>query len=432
EMINDKMPLRKQFKELAEKKGLDPAVVDEWLLSVINGEGLVRVRPEFREGRQINLRDPNLELQRRYLKEFTPEELAPFLIDDPFVAIQKYATDVVTRMAEVERFGAKDEIWNRQLDRAATQAREAGLDLTVDDLRRLTDMRLIMRHMYGESMPHLKELLRVGYGIESWSKLGMVVPGSLSELGLNLNNPMMWKEYSKALVTMGVPEMARTVARGIYRDLPRSRAFEIASDTGRVSSIMMHEHLTALNAADQGSVWASMAFVANGLHPLTQGMVTATVAGFERAVHRIAKTEGLDRLGRKKLGKIERDFHEYDKKMLEYYGLKVDEVLKWKRDGAKLDGPWYQTKFVPAALKAANDGVLMPRGTNLPRWMARTSLGPLRYLYTYVTMLGNKITPEIAHMLQGGMLDGAPASPAVRMRNQLQGAGALASILALA
>jgi hypothetical protein len=432
EMINDKMPLRAKFRELARKKGLDDAVVDEWLLSVINGEGLVRVRPEFREGRQINLRDPNLELQRRFLQHFTVEELGPFLIDDVFVSTQKYATDVVTRMAEVERFGAQDQYWNRALDRAATQAEKAGAALTVDDLKRITDMRLIMRHMYGESVPHLKELLRVGYGIESWSKLGMVVPGSLSELGLNLNNPLMWKEYSKALVVQGVPEMARTVARGVYRDLPRSRAFELASDTGRVASIMMHEHLTALNAADQGSVWSSLAFVANGLHPMTQGMVTATVGGFERAVHRVAKAEGNLRLNRWKPKRGERDLHEYDKKMIEYYGLDVEEVIKWQRDGAKMDGPWYQTKMVPAMLKAANDGVLTPRGTNLPRWMAKTSLGPLRYLYTYVTMLGNKITPEIAHMLQGGMLDGAPASPTVRWRNRVQGAGAMASILALA
>ena len=249
-------------------------------------------------------------------------------------------------------------------------------------------------------------MMRLGVAWQNAAKLGLVLVGSLAEVGVGLLNPTMQKHYAKALVTQGVRGMVQNTARTIWRDVPQLRGRRLAEAIGRSVDVEMHDVLTATHAADLQSVGSNIVFQLNGLHALTNMLQDINVAAFEGALKEAVVKEYNVRLGRRKRNEMDAA----DADVLAHYGIDMESAMKWYKDGGKIEGAFWDQQYAPALLKYLNDTVMAPRGVNMPRWMSNPWLTPIRHLMTYTSVFANTVLPHIGHQLKGGMAKDAPYS----------------------
>jgi len=114
--------------------------------------------------------------------------------------------------------------------------------------------------------------------------------------------------------------------------------------------------------------------------------------------------------------------------MLESYGIDMDAAMKWQRDGAKLEGAFWDNIYGPALLKYLNDTVITPRGTNMARWMSSSWMAPIRHLMTYTSIFANTVLPNMWFQLKGGIVDGAPNTLLVKGVRGAQAAGGITAL----
>jgi hypothetical protein len=375
----------------------------------------------------LNGRHINAEMRRQFFDQFTMEELRPFVINDPARALYSYAKGVARRTANQARWGKNEMIWKAQLEAATKEAVELGQPLSKEDIATLEAGRQILAHTYQTAPPWYVGMMRFGVAWQNAAKLGLVVVGSLAEIGVGLLNPTMQKHYAAALATQGLKGIIWNSARAVYRDVPQLRGRRLAEAIGRSVDVEMHDVLTATHAADLQSVGSNIVFQLNGLHALTNMLQDINVAAFEGALKEAVVKEFNVRLGRRKRNEMDAA----DVSVLEHYGIDMEAALHWYRDGMNLSGAFWDQQYAPALLKYLNDTVMTPRGVNMPRWMSNPWLTPVRHLMTYTSVFANTVLPNIWHQMKGGVAKDAPFSLLTRGKRGAKAFGGASAIFGL-
>ena len=416
---------RTAFIETAKTKGATEGQARYILDVALDGEGLVN--PAKRAGPKAP-KDPHLVKARTFFAKWKNSDLAPFLVDDVGTAFTKYGQAVMRNLANAERWGPDGQKWKAAMESAISESQEMGSPLTNKDVRLLENSRAIIDHTYMTAHKTFTQFAKAGIALENAAKLGLVVAGSVAEIGVGLLNATFQKSYVKALGTEVVPGLIRGTARAIWRDVEKTRAAEWAENIGRSVDAELHDLLTATQSADIQNTFSNVVFQINGLTTFTNMLQNVNVAAFEGALRQTLTKEANIRLGRaKRTGR-----HDADVAMLDYYGVTMDTAMNWYREGMKMDGSIYTNEISSAMIKYLNDTVMAPRGVNMPRWQSVGYLAPFRHLMTYVTVFGNTIVPDLAFQWKGGVMQGAPSNLWVRGTRGAQAMGGLAAIYGLA
>jgi hypothetical protein len=406
----------------AANRNLTHQQVKDSVFGMAGEEGWLRSPLRVRDDASRPVHNAHMERMRTMLDVVPAEKLLPYLQQDAAHVIANYLRDATDRISYASKFGAKDQKVTQRIAAANQELNKVGLGLTQSDMNLITDMLNITQRTY--STPWAEgwtTAQRVGVAWANWAKLAMVVPGSAVELLIPFRNRTLAGSWGLALAETIVTHPIRAFSRQIYRAKPsQKKGFGtlgldemIGEIIGKVVDVANLDMLTSTHAADLGSKLSNAAFLANGLHIMTNTLQTAMIKTFRRVLEKAAVREAEMMTGRRKRNPA----HEEDILMLKYYGIDIKNAMRWMKDGSKLDAKYMQTEFAPALINYLQDNVMTARGVNQPRWHANANLMWLRHLKTYVTLFGNTVAPDMVHSMTGRVFQESPKHLALRGKN---------------
>lgn len=412
---------------------VDMDLVGNQIRGMAGDEGWMRGRMGVRNKRDKARELWSHERVRKLLDVVPPRELLPFIETDAPYVLSKYLRDASSRIAYATKFGANDQKLTGRINLANKELQKLGMSLTDLDRSLIDDLLHITQREYVTPWSeHFTSVQRFGIGVANWAKLGMVVPGSMVELVLPLRNPTFVRHWIPAVIGQTVAYPVRALVRQVYRAPPtKDKGFGtlgydavVAEVLGKVVDVQNMDLLHANHAADLGGRLSNAAFIANGLHVMTNVLQTALQKTFRMSSERFLAREMEIRAGKRKRSEL----HEYDKLMFEYYGLDIDKGIHWIKGGSKMNDPFFTRNYAPAVIKYMQENVLTAQGVNQPKWHANPNLGWLRHLKTYVTMFGNTVTMDLYHRAMQDTFREAPQHVSVKGRNAAAVFGTLAAM----
>jgi hypothetical protein len=405
-------------------KKLDINVVGNQVRSMAGEDGWMQGRMGIRDPRTHAREHWNAEKTRTLLDGIDPNELLPFIETDVAHSLTTYLNAAADRAAYGFKFGANDQKLLGKIGKVNEELNKVGESLTVADQALLEDMLKITQREY--HVPGSKwwtDSQRVGIAIANWAKLGMVVPGSMVEMIIPLRNRTMAAHWMPALAHTMLTYPARATVRQIWRAKPGEQGWGamgydaiVGEVIGKVVNVSDMDLLTANHAGDLGSKYSNAAFIANGLHVMTNVLQTATIRTFRKSMENFAMREGEMKAGRMKRTAA----HQEDLLMFEYYGIKPEAATAWIKNGSKKDGSFFMRQYGPALIKYMQENVMTAQGVNQPRWHSNSNFAFLRHLKTYVTMFGNTVAPDIWHKATANVFVESPQHAGLRTRNASQ------------
>jgi hypothetical protein len=416
---------------------VDPENVASQIRGMAGEDGWMRMNVRMRDPKTFAKEQWNMEKVRKVLDVIPPEEMIPFLETDAAHVLTNYLRDASDRIAYGIKFGPKEQKLKLMVREAEKEMNKSGMGFSPEDMQLIDDLLNITQRTY--RMPISEKwvsMQRFGIALGNWAKLGMVVPGSMVEALIPLTNRTMARQWIPALAHQMFDYPLRGLARQIYRAPPSKKTgfgtlgydAVVAEIAGKVVSVDQMDLLTATHAADIGSKWSNAAFLANGLHLMTNVFQSALQRTFRMSMERAMLREAEIRTGRRKRSAA----HDEDMLMFEYYGVKPENAMRWLQGGAKLDSAFFIRDYVPSMINFMQENVMTARGVNQPKWHSNPNWAFLRHLKTYVTMFGNTVAYGAYKQALGKTFIESPKHAALRGRNVMQVAGTFVGMYYLA
>ena len=319
----------------------------------------------------------NLE-RGRVLTNIPDEALAPFLENNVYTVLNKYAINSVKRAEFARTFGQGGGKLNKMLKDSIDEMRAAGRPMKAQELNRVYDIADAIQGMY---RPH------ENYAIAKASKviatyqlvrtLPLAVLSSLTEPLIILSRGH-WRSSLKAVPVL-FEHTAKSWVRALYKKYPKPEVTLAVERVGVALDDSIGEILTQTFGGESNNI--------------THAFFKATMLSQWTRMNRIwgyhaGRRMVIDNLNDIMNGKKFRFDKMHDE--LAELGVPVKEGIDWVRRGMPDDD--FATNVINnAALRFVNEVVMSPRVTNRPLWHSNPNLHLMAQLKGFQTTFGNTV-----------------------------------------
>ena len=370
---------------------------------IILNKGSIQISPELLSAKEImaegRFRDVNeaklvakkagsLDFERVF-KDVPDLEFGKLLDPSVFKRVQRYIEDGAARVEYARINGPNSELLYNRIHRAAEELQAAGRPLRQQEVEHLVNLWSAFQGIYKSNTAKWWVKTQKAYiTLLNMALLPLATVASMPESALPYYHGGL-KAYRKALPQELFVTLPTQIARAINRDWKgrekdKTRSMLMVEAINKAGDIAAMERANQLFAGDF-TIGNNVLFRANGLFYWTKWMNHLAVSTFDFMAQ--------DYFTRKAQGKKSGLRPEEEirmEKLMDYYDLPAKEGIQWVKDGAKLEGPFFE-KFKKAALIFAEDSVLTPNPAIVPLWHSHPGFAMVKHLKAFPTLIGNTV-----------------------------------------